>query len=268
MSANVWPVIFGLVGLGSAWYIYQRVKDFPEGEAKVAEIAEQIHLGAMVFMRREYTMLAWFCLVLLVLLFFSPGLGFSTALAFLVGALCSAGAGYIGMSIAVRANTRTTVKPPIRIGPESDALRVAFNSGADNGAYRSLGPSACIGHRRRSTWIFQDDPHTAHHIARLRLWRVVHRAVRAGLEAASTPRAADVGADLVGKIEAGHPRGRSRATPQPSRTTWATTWATLQAWAPTCSSPTVGSIIATITLASTVGAGRARHGRAVRASTR
>ena len=108
MSANVWPVIFGLVGLGTAWYIYQRIKDFPEGEAKVAEIAEQIRLGAMVFMRREYTMLAWFCLVLLVLLFFSPGLGSSTAVAFLVGALCSAGAGYIGMSTATRANVRTT----------------------------------------------------------------------------------------------------------------------------------------------------------------
>ena len=102
----VWPVLFGILGLGMAWWIFQKVKEYPEGEAKVAEIADQIHLGAMVFMRREYKMLAWFCLVLIVVLFFA--LSLSDVIAFIVGALCSAGAGYIGMSTA----TRATLMPP------------------------------------------------------------------------------------------------------------------------------------------------------------
>ena len=69
MSGNaLWPAILGLLGLGTAWYIFGKVKEYPEGEAKVAHIGEQIHLGAMVFMRREYKMLSWFCLVLIILL--------------------------------------------------------------------------------------------------------------------------------------------------------------------------------------------------------
>ena len=54
MGASIWPVLFGVVGLAMAYWIFQKVKEYPEGEAKVAEIAEQIHLGAMVLMRREY----------------------------------------------------------------------------------------------------------------------------------------------------------------------------------------------------------------------
>ncbi len=97
MSLNALvPVIFGVIGLIVAYFIYQKVKEFPEGDAKVVEIGEEIHLGAMVFMRREYTTLFWFSLVLFLILMFAPGLGFGTAMAFLVGALTSAGAGYIG----------------------------------------------------------------------------------------------------------------------------------------------------------------------------
>ena len=63
MSANALvPTLFGVFGLFIAFLVYQSVKKYPEGEAKVAEIGDQIHLGAMVFMRREYRMLAWFCI--------------------------------------------------------------------------------------------------------------------------------------------------------------------------------------------------------------
>ena len=54
------PAVFGLGGLAVAWFIFQKVKEFPEGESLVAEIAEAIHTGAMVFMHREYKMLGIF----------------------------------------------------------------------------------------------------------------------------------------------------------------------------------------------------------------
>src|SRR6056297_837325 len=96
------PPLFGIFGLLVAWAIYGRVTRYSSGEAAVKLIGDQIHLGAMVFMRREYTMLAGFAAVLLVLLYFS--LGVETAIAFLVGALSSALAGWIGMFAATKAN--------------------------------------------------------------------------------------------------------------------------------------------------------------------
>ena len=86
MSTNALiPTLFGIIGLIAAAIIYQRIRRYPTGDAKVAEIGDQIHLGAMVFMRREYTMLAWFCLVLIVMLWFF--LGYKTALSFIAGAV-------------------------------------------------------------------------------------------------------------------------------------------------------------------------------------
>ena len=71
------PTLFGIAGLVVAYFVYQKVKAYPTGDSKVTQISEAIHLGAMVFMRREYTMLAWFCGVLIVILLFT--LGFGTA---------------------------------------------------------------------------------------------------------------------------------------------------------------------------------------------
>ena len=60
MSANALiPALFGVVGLVVAYFIFQKVKEYPEGEAKVKDIGDQIHLGAMVFMRTEYKILFW-----------------------------------------------------------------------------------------------------------------------------------------------------------------------------------------------------------------
>ena len=99
MSGNALvPTLFGILGLAAAWYIYRQVKKFPAGEDKVAEIAEAIHRGAMVFMRREYTMLALFCLPAIAGAVCSyPGWASSTVWAFVAGALSSAGAGWFGM---------------------------------------------------------------------------------------------------------------------------------------------------------------------------
>ena len=86
MEISYIPPLFGALGLVAAYIIFGMVKSYPAGEGKVAHIAEQIHLGAMVFMRREYTMLALFAAVLIILLFASE-LGSETAIAFLIGAL-------------------------------------------------------------------------------------------------------------------------------------------------------------------------------------
>ena len=197
MSINaLWPFFFGLLGLGVAWYIYQKVREYPQGEAKIADIAEAIHLGAMVFMRREYKMLGWFCLVLIVVLWFT--LGIHTVIAFIVGA------GYIGMSTATRANVRTTTAAHTR-GP-AEALTVAFFGGSIMGlAVASLGLLG-LG----LLYLFYGgDPESAH---------IIHGF---GMGASSVAlfsrvgggiftKSADVGADLVGKIEAGIPEDDPR----------------------------------------------------------
>ena len=73
--SNLLPPVFGVFGLAAAAYTYAQVKKYPEGEGKVVEIGNQIHLGAMVFMKREYKMLAMFSAVLLVLLYIFLGAG-------------------------------------------------------------------------------------------------------------------------------------------------------------------------------------------------
>jgi K(+)-stimulated pyrophosphate-energized sodium pump len=130
------PVLLGGLGLWVAHYIYQVVKSYPEGDEKVGRIAEQIHLGAMVFMRREYRTLSIFCVVAIVFLLLF--LGWKTAFSFVVGALASASAGLIGMSTATRANVRTTTAAHEK--GAAVALEVAFFGGSIMGlAVASLG---------------------------------------------------------------------------------------------------------------------------------
>ena len=203
MSGNALvPIVFGIIGLAAAWYIYQQVKKFPAGEAKVVEIAEAIHRGAMVFMRREYKMLGLFCVVLIVLLWFTLGIG--TAFAFLVGALCSAGAGYIGMSTATRANVRTTTAAHTR--GAADALTVAFFGGSIMGlAVASLGLFG-LG---VLYLLFGGDPETAHTIHGFGMGAssvALFSRVGGGI----FTKSADIGADLVGKLEAGIPEDDPR----------------------------------------------------------
>jgi K(+)-stimulated pyrophosphate-energized sodium pump len=203
MSLNaLLPTIFGVIGLGAAYFIYQAVKKYPGGEAKVAAIGDAIHLGAMVFMRREYKMLSIFCGVLVVVLYVL--LGWKTALAFLVGAVASALAGYIGMNTATRANVRTTVAAHTK-GP-AEALTVAFFGGSIMGlAVASLG---LLGLGTLYLF-FGGDPETAHAIHGFGMGAssvALFSRVGGGIYTKS----ADVGADLVGKVEAGIPEDDPR----------------------------------------------------------
>lgn len=200
--AAIIPLALGGAGMYAAFKVYGKVKAYPGGEGKVAEIAEQIHMGAMVFLRREYSILAGFVGVVALLLWIS--LGFGTMFAFLVGALASATAGYIGMYTATRANSRTTVAA--HKDGAAAALTVAFYGGSIMGL--SVASIGLMGMGLLYLF-FGGDPETAH---------VIHGF---GMGASSVAlfsrvgggiftKSADVGSDLVGKIEAGIPEDDPR----------------------------------------------------------
>ena len=121
------PVVLGVIGLLAALIVYRAVLSFPEGTGKVVDIANQIHRGALVFMRREYTYLLIFVVVVGAAILVSD-LGWRTTVSFLVGAFCSAIAGFIGMYTATKANVRTTTAAKERGAAE--ALTVSFYGGS------------------------------------------------------------------------------------------------------------------------------------------
>lgn len=204
MMENLYlPPALGLGGLVVAFVIYQLMLKFSEGESNVKRIADLIHEGAMVFMHREYKMLAIFASVLLVLILISP-LGVNTAIAFVAGALSSATAGYLGMYAATRANVRTTVAA--HDSGQASALTVAFYGGSVMGmCVASLG---LIG-LGSLYWYFGGDPDTAHAIHGFGMGASVV-ALFSRVGGGIFTKSADVGADLVGKVEAGIPEDDPR----------------------------------------------------------
>ena len=204
MSFNLTlPPILGVVGLVIAFVIYTVMSRASAGEDKVRGIAEQIHLGAMVFMHREYKMLLAFAAVLVVGILVSP-LGTNTAIAFVAGAVSSATAGYLGMYAATKANVRTAVAANQQ-GPAA-ALNIAFYGGSIMGlCVASLGLLGLGG----LYYYFGGDPHTAHAIHGFGMGgSVVALFSRVG--GGIYTKSADVGADLVGKVEAGIPEDDPR----------------------------------------------------------
>ena len=202
MEVNLLPPLFGILGLVAAFITYGQVKKHSEGDGKVVEIGNQIHLGAMVFMKREYKMLAIFASVLIVLLYIF--LGWQTAFSFLLGALASGSAGYIGMNTATRANVRTTTAAHNE--GAASALTVAFFGGSIMGlAVASLGLLG-LG---VVFYMFSSDPETLHAIHGFAMGASVV-ALFSRVGGGIFTKSADVGADLVGKIEAGIPEDDPR----------------------------------------------------------
>ena len=103
MNQEMIPLLVGGLGLLMAFVIFLMVNKMPAGEGKVKEIAQEIHEGAMVFMRREYTLLLLFVVVIVIGLYVGFG-DWHTPFAFILGALCSGIAGYFGMFSATKAN--------------------------------------------------------------------------------------------------------------------------------------------------------------------
>jgi K(+)-stimulated pyrophosphate-energized sodium pump len=203
MVASAWmPLLLGLFGLGVAYYVYRLVLAYPEGEAKVKAIADEIHLGAMTFMRRELSILVIFAIVVGALLFFA--LGWMTALSFAVGAVASAAAGFFGMYSATKANVRTTTAAQNHGAPA--ALSVAFFGGSVMGLLvASLGLMG-LGFLYL---LFGSNTEAAHAIHGFGVGAsAVALFYRVG--GGIFTKSADVGADLVGKIEAGIPEDDPR----------------------------------------------------------
>ena len=204
MNVGGWiPVTLGILGLISAWIIFGLVKRYPEGEGKVVEISAAIHKGAMVFMRREYTILVVFVIVVAILIAISD-LGLNTMYAFLLGAFCSGSAGYIGMYAATKSNARTTTAAHTQ--GASEALTVAFFGGSIMGM--TIAAMGLLGLGLLYLF-FGSDPHSAHAIHGFGMGAssvALFSRVGGGI----FTKSADVGADLVGKIEAGIPEDDPR----------------------------------------------------------
>ena len=203
MSINLIPLIVGVIGLLAAFVVFRAVMSYPVMAGKPEKIARQIQLGAMAFMSRELKLIAASVAVIAVAIVVSP-LGYQTAIAFLTGALCSALAGFLGMYAATRANVRTT-SAAHEFG-SGKALTVAFYGGSVMGLVL-----ASLGLLGLGTlyFVFGTDPETAHRIHGFGMGAgVVALFYRVG--GGIFTKSADVGADLVGKIEAGIPEDDPR----------------------------------------------------------
>ena len=202
MPYSLISVSLGLLGLLSAYIVYLKVKSSPEGGGRVKEIGDEIHLGAMVFMSAEYKRLAIFCLICILALYFS--LGWQTAASFLLGALCSGIAGFIGMYAATKANVRTAVAAKEKGAAE--ALNIAFFGGSVMGLTVAAMGLVGVG---ILFYYFAGDIETIHAIEGFAMGAssvALFSRVGGGI----FTKSADVGADLVGKIEAGIPEDDPR----------------------------------------------------------
>jgi K(+)-stimulated pyrophosphate-energized sodium pump len=202
MPYSLLSVVLGLLGLLCAYAVYLKVKSSPEGDGRVKEIGDEIHLGAMVFMSAEYKRLAIFCLICIAALYFS--LGWQTAASFLLGALCSGIAGFIGMYAATKANVRTAVAAKEKGAAE--ALNIAFLGGSVMGLTVAAMGLFGIG---ILFYYFAGSAETIHAIEGFAMGAssvALFSRVGGGI----FTKSADVGADLVGKVEAGIPEDDPR----------------------------------------------------------
>ncbi|MBS3136070.1 sodium-translocating pyrophosphatase [Candidatus Woesearchaeota archaeon] len=190
-------IISGIIGLAFAYWLGRNIKKQDSGNEKMREISRAIHEGAMAFLFREYKILVVFVIIVAGVLGYF--ISYITAISFVCGAILSTLAGFIGMNIATIANVRTTQAATKSLG---QALKIAFSSGAVMGlsvvGFGILGVSILY-------FIF-NDPNLIIGFG----FGASSVALFARVGGGIYTKAADVGADLVGKLEAGIPEDDPR----------------------------------------------------------
>jgi len=190
---NLVPIILGFSGLLAAYLLYAQVMKYPAGEKNLTDISDEIHLGAMAFMKKEYSILFVFSLILVFGIYI--GLGLNSTIAFVVGALSSSITGFIGMYTATKANVRTATAA--QNSGVSDSLSVAFFGGSIMGL--TVAAMGLLGLGLLYI-LYGSDPETASTIHGFGMGAstvALFSRVGGGI----FTKSADVGADLVGKVE-------------------------------------------------------------------
>ena len=197
-ASVVFAFLFGLMAIGFVLWQIRNVLEEDTGNEKMQEIAAAIQEGAAAFLNREYTYLAGFVVVVSIII--AAFLAWQTAVCFILGAVASAAAGYLGMYIAVRSNVRTAAAASRSL---NDGLRVAFGSGTIMGmsvvAFSILGLTVLYMIFGGNIDYITGFGFGASSIA-------LFARVGGGIYT----KAADVGADLVGKVEKGIPEDDPR----------------------------------------------------------
>ena len=192
-----------MLGLGLAGFMARYVLKQDQGSEKIREIAEAIKEGALAFLGREYRILAIFVVVVGIILGVIPILGWWVTLAFVFGAVCSGLAGFIGMNMAIRSNSRTAASAQKSLNA---GLKVAFRGGTVMGmcvvGIGIIGLSIMY-------FVFHTNPDFLKIIPGFG-FGASSVAIFARIGGGIFTKAADIGADLVGKVEKGIPEDDPR----------------------------------------------------------